>query len=162
MTTLHELEDKFLDCRTLRHRFSRIPDDGGIKRAFEESSTVARLAKRCDRCKTKRYEAWSRITGEILFVQYIYPKGYSLVGEKASAREIRLEMIQRTLTVSTNGKKAAKKWRSRTSGMADLGTWSMRARHLRCSLVATSPKRSIVTSDDSERWSAKVYCATLG
>lgn len=37
---------------------------------------------RCTRCHTKRYEAWGKITGMLLFRQYVYPDNYWLEDEE--------------------------------------------------------------------------------
>jgi hypothetical protein len=92
---LHELQDAFVECRVMRHRWDRIQDDGGVRRDYVESKTVARVCKRCERCGTIRYEAWSRLTGEILFVNYKYPQQYSVSGSHVKPWEVRMEYLDR-------------------------------------------------------------------
>ena len=97
MTRLSDLEDTFIECRgPLRHSWERIPDDGGINRSYKESRTVARIAKRCTRCGTERYEAWSRVTLEILFVNYRHPQGYKVTQGKVKPWDVRKEYLRRT------------------------------------------------------------------
>ena len=88
------LEDPYLTCRTRRHRFEDIPDDGGIGRKWKSSRTVIRLCQRCERCTTVRYEAWNAYTGEILFAYYKYPAGYAIDGEIKRA-QLRKEYLSR-------------------------------------------------------------------
>ena len=96
MSVLSELPDEFTKCRALQHRWDDIDDDGGGGyRTFVESSSVGRLLRRCDRCGTKKYTAWSKVTGEILFSEYVYPKGYNLPGEDARPSQVRLELLHR-------------------------------------------------------------------
>lgn len=95
MTTLNELDDTFIECRTRRHRWDPIPDDGGVNRRYKESRSVARLCARCERCGVMRYEAWNRITGAILFTAYKYPDGYTLTGRKTRQHHVRTEYLQR-------------------------------------------------------------------
>lgn len=95
---LHALEDAHVECRARRHRWDPIPDDGGIRRSFKASGTVARLAQRCERCGVCKYEAWSRVTGEILFTDYRYPDKY-LFKKGAGVRpwNIRVEYLNRVV-----------------------------------------------------------------
>jgi hypothetical protein len=92
---LSDLEDAYIECRTRRHRFESIPDPGGSGRKYQESSRVARLAERCDRCGLVREEAWNRTTGAILFVNYKYPDGYSLGGTGSKPWDVRKEFLAR-------------------------------------------------------------------
>lgn len=96
MTTLAELEMDYIECRgPLRHRWDRIPDDGGAGRKYKESRSVARIQKRCERCGTVRYEAWNRITAEILFVNYRHPDGYKITRGKVKPYQVRKEYLKR-------------------------------------------------------------------
>jgi hypothetical protein len=95
MTLLSELDDKFLECRAMRHRWDRIPDDGGAGRRFKESRSVRRICRRCERCAMIRYEAWNKVTGDILFVDYRQPKGYSLAGGGYKPWDLRKDYLRR-------------------------------------------------------------------
>lgn len=98
MSTLDQLGDPFVTCRVRRHLWDEIPDDGGIRRQYTASRTVARLAQRCTRCGTVRFEAWNTGTGEILFAEYRYPKGYLLdPGKGVSRSRVRVEFLDREL-----------------------------------------------------------------
>ncbi len=92
---LTDLQAAFVECRARRHRWDPIPDDGGKGRKFREGRSVRRITSRCERCHTKRYEAWNKITGDILFVEYEYPKDYSLAGEGVKPWDIRREYLLR-------------------------------------------------------------------
>jgi hypothetical protein len=92
---LQELEDRFMECRAMRHRWDRIPDDGGAGRKYKESRSVRRIKRRCETCGMVRYEAWNKITGDILFVQYVAPKDYSLAGEGVKPWDVRREYLLR-------------------------------------------------------------------
>lgn len=95
---VRDLQEIYVKCRVRRHLWDDIQDDGGINRAYKESPAVARFAQRCTRCTTRRYEAWNKLTGEILFVQYVYPVGYSLAGndpETTRPWNIRKEYMDR-------------------------------------------------------------------
>lgn len=92
---LRALKEDFLICRVRRHRWSPIQDDGGVGRSYKESNTVARVAGRCDRCTTIRYEAWSKITGDLLFSHFKYPKGYGLPGAHIKPKNVRKEYLGR-------------------------------------------------------------------
>lgn len=83
MTRLRDLDTIFLRCRTLRHSWDQIPDDGGVpsKRIFKESGGTSRLMFRCTECGTIRREAWGKYTGTLLFRNYEYPEDYSLDNE---------------------------------------------------------------------------------
>lgn len=71
---------EFIPCRTLRHAWDEIPDPGGFGRAYENSRTVQRVCFRCTRCHMLRLEAWSPVTGSLLFRDYRQPDGYKLSG----------------------------------------------------------------------------------
>jgi hypothetical protein len=96
---LRDLESAFIQCRTLRHAWDEIPDDGGTsKRVFKESGGVARLMFRCERCSTLRREAWGKITGTLLFRTYEYPDDYSLEDkDERSVVEYRKMYVKRLL-----------------------------------------------------------------
>lgn len=88
------LDDKYLHCRTRRHVFEDIPDDGRRNRKYQEGPTVARLSQRCSLCTTVRHEAWNRRTGDILASCYIYPADYSLSGG-VRPKQVRKEYLAR-------------------------------------------------------------------
>jgi len=95
---VRHLHGEYLTCRTRRHLWDEIPDDGGQRRQWKQSRTVVRLLQRCARCGTKRYEAWNGYTGEILFVTYVYPDGYKVdVGDDRTGfnRVLRKEWLER-------------------------------------------------------------------
>lgn len=98
MKNLVEMEDDYLECHIRHLQWDYIPDDGGIKRTFKESRSVARLTSRCVRCGTVKLEAWNRITGDILFSpQYRHPEGYSAAGLKLRKKDYRKAWFKRNL-----------------------------------------------------------------
>ena len=95
-TALQLLRDEFSECRTRRHRWSPVQDDGKRLRKFQASRTVERLKSRCDRCHGEKYEAWNNITGDILAPPaYVQPQGYSLRGEGYINKDIRKDYLRR-------------------------------------------------------------------
>jgi hypothetical protein len=96
MSALREIDDAYLQCRTLGHSWDQIPDDGGGgHRSFTESRSVRRLCFRCTRCTLLRYEAWSAITGDLLFRTYQYPEDYHLPRDESNRHLMRVEWVQR-------------------------------------------------------------------
>jgi hypothetical protein len=90
------LKNEFVACRARRHRWIDIPDDGGGGgRQYREGKAIARLCARCDRCQMLKYEAWNRITAEIMHRTYRAPKGYSLAGNGVKPWELRKEYLTR-------------------------------------------------------------------
>jgi hypothetical protein len=85
---IKDLDDAYLTCRVRRHKFDEVPDDGGLGRKWQSSRTVTRLAARCERCATMRYEAWNAITGILLFADYRYPPGYALARRDGGRSEV--------------------------------------------------------------------------
>lgn len=95
---LRALEDAFVECRARGHRWDNIPDDGGVRRQFKHSGSVARVADRCERCGTLKYRAWSRITGDILFTDYRHPLGYLFKkGAGIRPHNVRVEYLNRVV-----------------------------------------------------------------
>lgn len=93
---LEKYDDPFLECRTRRHRYFDVEDDGGIGRKWKSSNTVTRLCQQCERCDTVRYEAWNAVTGDLLFAYYKYPEGYAIDGGgRVDNRQLRLEYLWR-------------------------------------------------------------------
>ena len=114
MPTVAELADEYITCRTRRHVWDDLPDDGGGgHREFVASSHIIRLMARCTRCGTIRYEAWSTVTGEILFPPaYKYPEGYKVTGglKPFNARqEYARRMMEKQRDQEKQQKKAGKK-----------------------------------------------------
>jgi hypothetical protein len=69
----------YISCRTLGHAWDEVQDDGGARRLFKASvKTIVRKKFRCVRCKMARYEAWSKVTGDLLFRDYRIPNDYSI------------------------------------------------------------------------------------
>lgn len=96
MPDLTAVKDDFVTCRVRRHRWEAVEDDKNVYRDYQSSVAVARFASKCDRCGTIRYEAWNRLTGEILFATYVYPDGYRIEGG-ARLFNVRKEYMDRTM-----------------------------------------------------------------
>lgn len=92
---VRHLADEYLMCRTLLHAWDQIPDDGGHGRQYVESRTVRRVMFRCTRCGVRRAEAWSAITGDLLFRTYEYPDGYKMSREDSGRTYMRMEWVRR-------------------------------------------------------------------
>jgi len=90
-------EDQYLDCRTRRHIYEDIDDDGRLLKKWQNSNTVARLVQRCDRCTTVHYEAWNRVTGDLLASGYKHPQDYSIEegGQSGFKKKLRREYLLR-------------------------------------------------------------------
>lgn len=96
MTTLANLQDNFVACRSIdRHSWHRVEDDTSKGKKYPESRTVARFAHACRNCNMLKVRALNRLTGEILFVSYFAPEGYTLTGAKKSQADVRKEYIRR-------------------------------------------------------------------
>lgn len=90
-------EDPYLECRNRRHRYHELIDDGRLLRKWQNSSTVQRLVQGCERCDMVHYEAWNRITGDILASAYLSPHDYSIEGGNAVGmrKKLRREFLLR-------------------------------------------------------------------
>jgi hypothetical protein len=95
---------EYVECRALMHAWEEIPNDGLVPRKWVSTRSTAILLFRCTRCGTKRYDIWSRVTGDLVDRAYRTPEGYSLPkgkGRKVLVRKAYLQMLDRP---STNGK----------------------------------------------------------
>jgi hypothetical protein len=94
-----ELRDQmpqWIECRTLLHAWERIPDDGGAPRRWRTATrSTAILLFRCLRCGTKRYDVWSRVTGDLVERAYRTPEGYSLPKGAGAKVLVRREYLRR-------------------------------------------------------------------
>ena len=98
MTTLTELPFEYVQCRLLIHAWSEIPldNDGPRKWRYSERSTKSFLF-RCDRCGTKRYDVYSRVTGDLVDRAYRAPEGYALPKGRGRKVLVRKEYIRRAV-----------------------------------------------------------------
>jgi hypothetical protein len=103
---LTELTGEWVACRTLLHAWEEIPLDAGGPREVHATRSVAILLFRCTRCGTKRYDAWSRVTGDLVHRAYRTPEGYSLPKGRGRKVLVRKEYLRRQ---STNGKRPSRK-----------------------------------------------------
>jgi hypothetical protein len=95
---LRDLRTEWVLCRTLLHAWDEIPYDGGGMRLVRPSRSVVVLLFRCERCKTLRYDAWSRVTGDLLRRSYRTPDGYSLPKGRGRKVLVRKEYLRRQST----------------------------------------------------------------
>ena len=84
-----DTEYPYVQCRTLLHAWDEIPDDGGVRRDYGQSRTVTRKCFRCTRCAMLRYEAWSAVTGDLLFRDYRQPEDYHIGGGRIKRQVFR-------------------------------------------------------------------------
>jgi hypothetical protein len=98
---LEELNGEWVECRTLLHSWDEIPFDGGGMRDVRPTRSTVVLLFRCTRCSTLRYDAWSRVTGDLIARAYRTPAGYSLPKGRGRKVLVRKEYLRRHH--STNG-----------------------------------------------------------
>jgi hypothetical protein len=65
------VSDQFLDCQGPARHAWFVSDANGYTPAFGVPVVWA-----CERCGTRRLEAWSRTTGEMMSRRYEWPEGY--------------------------------------------------------------------------------------
>jgi hypothetical protein len=99
MKAYDPLKDEFVQCRTLGHGWESIPYDGEGHTFYKNSRSVVNLLFRCVICGGKRYEAWSKITGDLVDNRkYVMPDGYALAKEAQGTRKnMRRESLVRGL-----------------------------------------------------------------
>ena len=93
------LKDEFVQCRTLGHSWEPIPYDGEGLSFYRTSQSVVNLLFRCTLCRMKRYETWSKVTGDLVDNRkYVQPDGYALTKRaNATRKNMRKESLQRGL-----------------------------------------------------------------
>ena len=102
--TLAELEyDEYVECRALLHAWEDIPLDDDGPRKWKNTRSTLILCFRCERCGTKRYDIWSRVTGDLVDRAYRTVEGYSLPKGMGRKVLVRKEYIVRIH--GTNGKR---------------------------------------------------------
>lgn len=86
---LEELEDKYLDCRWLRHPWRR-------EGAYKDGKGNIRLRLVCIRCDTVRTVVW-KSNGERVASGggYKYADGYQIVGGSPGQQFVRREVMRR-------------------------------------------------------------------
>lgn len=92
---LAESDDKYLECRDLRHSWQLIG-------CFYVSSDVHRKL-RCARCKTEATDVWTG-KGERIRREYKYPQGYQVKGVRIVPIDVRREVLTRTKTIYSSEK----------------------------------------------------------
>jgi hypothetical protein len=103
---LAALDIVYVECRALLHAWEELPYDGEAPHRWRTAtrSTVV-LLFRCWRCGTKRYDVWSRVTGDLVERAYRTPEGYSLPKGKGRKVLVRRAYLGRINRPSPNGKK---------------------------------------------------------
>jgi hypothetical protein len=94
---LHDLPNKFLECRDIRHSWK-------VYRKFQAVNSTGSAVKylertlRCTRCHTERQDVLSARTFDRVSTSYAYPQGYTIQGNKSGNRgqSIRREVYLRS------------------------------------------------------------------
>lgn len=86
---LHGFDDKFLDCRDLRHPWTRV--------GYFRQGVLIRRRLVCERCGTERLDRWRHTRSGVIRepATYTYATGYRVRGESFNAAEIREELLSR-------------------------------------------------------------------
>ena len=93
---LRSQESQWIECRTLLHAWEQIPDDGAAPARWRTATrSTAILLFRCLRCGTKRYDVWSKVTGDLVERAYRTPEGYSLPKGEGAKVLVRKEYLRR-------------------------------------------------------------------
>jgi hypothetical protein len=104
-SSVTDLNYTYVQCRALLHAWDELPYDGAAPTRWRNSTrSTAILLFRCIRCGTKRYDVWSRVTGDLIERAYRTPEGYSLPKGKGRKVLVRKEYLRR----SNGGTKSAK------------------------------------------------------
>jgi len=98
-TSLKDQYAEWIECRALLHAWEEVPYDGLAPQRWRAATrSTAVLEFRCTRCGTKRYDVWSRVTGDLVERTYHTPEGYALpkgAGRKVLVRKEYLRRLQR-------------------------------------------------------------------
>lgn len=70
----------FTHCRTLGHAWRRNPEHNW------EPEFGFPIVFACETCGTRRYESWSRVTGDLLMRKYSHPLGFRMTKEEKLSR----------------------------------------------------------------------------
>ena len=96
MSALTDLPFEYVQCRLLIHAWDEIPmDDLGPKKWRYSQRSTAIFLFRCVRCGTKRYDVYSRVTGDLIDRAYRAPEGYALPKGRGRKVLVRKEYIRR-------------------------------------------------------------------
>jgi len=96
-TSLDQLKPQWVECRALLHSWEEIPYDGEAPHRWRKATrSTAILLFRCTRCGTKRYDVWSRVTGDLIERAYRTPEGYSLPKGRGRKVLVRKEYLTRS------------------------------------------------------------------
>lgn len=99
--TVADLTLEYVECRALLHAWEDLPYDGEAPPFWRLTRSVVILLFRCTRCGTKRYDVWSRVTGDLVDRVYRTPEGYSLPKGRGRKVLVRKEYLKR---IHSNGK----------------------------------------------------------
>ena len=106
-TTITELLDSYVICRTLGHAWDVIPNAQFSLDLFRTSSGA--MALRCIRCFTERYDYIGKDM-EIAYRTYKYPEHYKGIVGEGNRPNLRSELFRRSLLVQAyaraNGRRA--------------------------------------------------------
>lgn len=103
---MSELPDEYVGCR-LNHLWKEVEYDGLGPLTWRPTRSVVTLLFKCPRCKMKRYEAWSAVTGDCVNRVYRQPPDYSL--EKGEGRKVlvRKEYLRRRAIQQITGRSSS-------------------------------------------------------
>lgn len=82
----------FTHCRTLGHAWGRTAEHDW------EPEFGFPIVFLCANCGTRRYESWSRVTGDLLMRKYAHPLGFRMTKEEKLTRP-----VWRTIYLSREG-----------------------------------------------------------
>lgn len=103
---LAHLDTVYIECRALLHAWDELPYDGAAPARWRHATrSTAVLLFRCERCGTKRYDVWSRVTGDLVERTYHTPEGYALPKGKGRKVLVRKAYLNRINRPSSNGKR---------------------------------------------------------
>lgn len=92
------VKDEYVTCRTIGHRWDTIPFDGKGPQWARNVRSVETLLFRCVGCRGKRYDQWSKATGDLIDRSYDMPDGYALTRDAQATRaNMRIEALERGL-----------------------------------------------------------------
>jgi hypothetical protein len=95
-SSVADLHYTYVQCRALLHAWEELPYDGEAPHRWRNATrSTAVLLFRCTRCGTKRYDVWSRVTGDLVERAYRTPEGYSLPKGKGRKVLVRKEYLSR-------------------------------------------------------------------
>lgn len=103
-TSIDELRDEYVICRTLGHSWDDFPN--AESNSEWASYATAWLALRCTRCHTERFDYIGKDM-EVAYRTYTYPDKYKGIPGEGTRPNLRGELLKRSILIhsfNTNGK----------------------------------------------------------